>query len=212
MPAKTRAVRSCQSNLKQIGLGLLQYSQDYDEKTVSSEYGGPPPAPYIPWMNVTQPYIKSTQIFNCPSDSSATLYANTPKARDGSSADVGSYGMNSGYYAAAFPGQAARDHSPRFQRLSRLAEPSTTVWVADKRRVGNTFWHFCWPDLASQPSITAGSPRVLPDSGCGQIIERHLETTNVLFCDGHVKALKLDALVKVSPTTTAYAPFTIDSD
>jgi hypothetical protein len=25
---------SCQSNLKQIGLGMLQYTQDYDEKLV----------------------------------------------------------------------------------------------------------------------------------------------------------------------------------
>src|SRR4028118_1558188 len=30
---------SCMSNLKQIGLGALQYSQDYDEKMVSIYYG-----------------------------------------------------------------------------------------------------------------------------------------------------------------------------
>ncbi|MBC8104296.1 MAG: DUF1559 domain-containing protein, partial [Cytophagales bacterium] len=28
---------SCQSNLKQIGLGLIQYSQDYDEKLVPAD-------------------------------------------------------------------------------------------------------------------------------------------------------------------------------
>lgn len=30
---------SCQSNVKQIGLGLLQYSQDYDEKLVRAWSG-----------------------------------------------------------------------------------------------------------------------------------------------------------------------------
>src|ERR1700754_2640985 len=30
---------SCQSNLKQIGLGLLQYSQDYDERMIDAWRG-----------------------------------------------------------------------------------------------------------------------------------------------------------------------------
>lgn len=48
---------SCQSNLKQIALGLLQYQQDYDEKL--------PPAKN--WQDMIMPYVKSQQIFNCPS-------------------------------------------------------------------------------------------------------------------------------------------------
>jgi len=54
--------QSCQSNLKQIGLGLLQYTQDYDEKfppvaAKGANYG---------WADLLQPYVKSTQIFQCP--------------------------------------------------------------------------------------------------------------------------------------------------
>jgi prepilin-type processing-associated H-X9-DG protein len=48
---------SCQSNLKQISLGLLQYVQDYDEKL--------PPAK--PWIDVLMPYLKTEYIFKCPS-------------------------------------------------------------------------------------------------------------------------------------------------
>ena len=48
---------SCQSNLKRIGLGLMQYAQDYDEKLPLAK----------PWIDVLQPYIESEQIFNCPS-------------------------------------------------------------------------------------------------------------------------------------------------
>jgi prepilin-type processing-associated H-X9-DG protein len=47
---------SCQSNLKQIALGIAQYTQDYDEKL--------PPAK--PWIDVLQPYLKSEQLFRCP--------------------------------------------------------------------------------------------------------------------------------------------------
>ncbi len=64
---------SCQSNLKQIGLGALQYIQDYDEKYPTS-YINTPGQPR--WLQVIQPYVKSTQVFACPSntDNSKILY------------------------------------------------------------------------------------------------------------------------------------------
>ena len=55
---------SCQSNLKQIALGIAQYVQDYDEKF--------PPAK--PWIDVLQPYVRSEQIFKCPSVTDAKGY------------------------------------------------------------------------------------------------------------------------------------------
>lgn len=53
---------SCISNLKQIGLGLIQYSQDYDERF-------PPVAAHgaaFGWADAIYPYIKSNQVFQCP--------------------------------------------------------------------------------------------------------------------------------------------------
>ena len=74
---------SCQSNLKQIGLGVMQYIQDYDEKyPIWDEQNGAAPGAFIPanqnnyydgfwtygnWRYYIQPYIKSTQLFTCPS-------------------------------------------------------------------------------------------------------------------------------------------------
>ncbi len=53
---------SCTSNLKQIGLGMMQYTQDYDEKLLPSQ-----PIIRATFVTVLQPYIKSTQVFMCPS-------------------------------------------------------------------------------------------------------------------------------------------------
>ena len=59
---------SCQSNLKQIALGLKQYVQDYDERYPPID-GGTGVAANPGWAYATQPYLKSEQIFQCPSDS-----------------------------------------------------------------------------------------------------------------------------------------------
>ena len=68
---------SCQSNLKQIGLGLIQYEQDNDEslpvRTGTGSFGG--------WVVPILSYTKSTQIFCCPSDYSVpNLLARQPAA------------------------------------------------------------------------------------------------------------------------------------
>ena len=63
---------SCMSNLKQIGLGLVQYVQDYDEKYPQIMLGG---NASFGWSNQIQPYVKSIQILQCPSDSGAPASA-----------------------------------------------------------------------------------------------------------------------------------------
>lgn len=58
LPRDEKLNRSvCQSNLKKISLGLLQYIQDYDERYPIAKN----------WAEATQPYVKSEAIFNCPS-------------------------------------------------------------------------------------------------------------------------------------------------
>ena len=63
---------SCQSNLKQIALGIVQYNQDYDGRYPSVASGvGTTTAPYTApygWASTTQPYLKSTQILQCPTE------------------------------------------------------------------------------------------------------------------------------------------------
>ena len=72
---KARAT-SCLSNMKQIGLGLFMYVQDYDEAypfsyLYLSDYSAAcncnVSEPYKHWSYTLQPYIKNDQIWTCPS-------------------------------------------------------------------------------------------------------------------------------------------------
>jgi len=78
---------TCQSNLKQLGLGVSQYCQDYDGYFplendlrglgISGMFycGGSngTNALYYSWPDRLYPYVKSSQIFNCPDGTSATV-------------------------------------------------------------------------------------------------------------------------------------------
>ena len=68
-------------------------------------------------------------------------------------------------------------------------------------------------DTPTATSITSGTMgRLLGGANVG-IRERHLETTNVLWCDGHVKSVKLDTLVKPSTNPAGRLKyFTIQDD
>ncbi|NUQ01160.1 MAG: DUF1559 domain-containing protein [Armatimonadetes bacterium] len=67
---------SCLSNLKQLTTAVLQYTQDYDERVPIDGYGpyvAPANYPNAPfWDVLILPYVKSQQIYVCPSYSAAT--------------------------------------------------------------------------------------------------------------------------------------------
>jgi len=88
---------SCMSNMKQLGLAFIGYTQDYDEKfpsgsvsstvaTVSAPgsstaasgnatVGGSNTGLGMGWAGSANPYIKSTGIFKCPDDSTQAIAA-----------------------------------------------------------------------------------------------------------------------------------------
>lgn len=80
---------SCMSNEKQIALGFMQYNQDYDERM-------PFHANPAFWIPAIMPYVKSNQLFFCPSDSIHN------SANPITTANI-SYGYNY-YYLSVQPG------------------------------------------------------------------------------------------------------------
>ena len=94
---------TCQSNLKQLGLAFIQYQQDNDENCVpgaESPFGTRFNYIYagLAWAEQMYPYVKSTQIYVCPSDTttypgtttvSYALNINTAYNNNGNTSTVG---------------------------------------------------------------------------------------------------------------------------
>lgn len=203
---------SCLSNMKQVGTGLLMYSQDYDETLARSWYG---PEGYLPttkagatpdrykWMDAIYPYIKNEQVFSCPSAPKDFPYMTRERlpVRD-DNRFYGSYSMNQ----AGGP-----NFSPWGRSLAAVDLPADTVWVVDGSGThpGNGYaYDFYWEPVNNPPAIDATKkPKTLANS----VFERHQETVTVLWCDGHVKATKLDQLAKKNKQNVMYA-FTTQDD
>jgi prepilin-type N-terminal cleavage/methylation domain-containing protein len=70
--AREKARQSaCMSNMKQLGLAVLQYSQDADGTFPAGNHA--PDSWANGWPLTTAPYIKNLGVFRCPSDSLDTM-------------------------------------------------------------------------------------------------------------------------------------------
>jgi prepilin-type N-terminal cleavage/methylation domain-containing protein len=186
---------SCMSNLKQIGLGVMQYTQDYDERYPSQSIGGNGVAHLDRWMDSVYPYVKSEQIFTCPSSSVNNLYKNVNNGRsamsDGGAAYwLGTYVWNVAYWGVASPNRGSFDSAS----IAEIQAPATTINVLERNTaVTNSNAECAWQNIASTTASgfvqNTTSPYTLNNTAFV-----HLDTQNVLFSDGHVKSLNLGAL------------------
>jgi prepilin-type N-terminal cleavage/methylation domain-containing protein/prepilin-type processing-associated H-X9-DG protein len=207
---------SCLSNMKQIGLAALSYAQDYDERTPRNWYGdmgmeattapGDTPVRYK-WMDAIQPYVKNTQVFTCPSASSLLYLPRTSLTAGQTTTQYGSYAYNRAYGQV----DVESDSTPAGKSLSQFSIPAETVWFAEPPGGGPYDFDFRWPDVASNPSITNTSPRKLASGPAEYLIERHQGRTNVLWCDGHVKAMNLDTIARKNSQNVMFM-FTVEDD
>ena len=154
---------SCQSNLKQIGLGVAQYTQDYDEKYPMHEGG-------LRWRQAIYPYLKSAELFACPSN---------PRNKDTADSAVAgvpnipiSYSANMHVFLPPWATSTSSGGGPL--ALSKVNAPATRIMVSE----GLHDYGFMYPDWDNSGSIV----------GVG--FAGHLGTSNYLFADGHVKALR----------------------
>ena len=112
----------------------------------------------------------------------------------------GSYCMNSAYYSTyhgAGRPPVSDAYPPDVWKLSKLDSPATTVWVADSdgafsadgygvKSLGEQRGQFS--DTAPPLSTWHGYMKL------GNLVARHNNRCNILWCDGHVKSMALDAV------------------
>lgn len=159
---------SCQSQMKQMGIALNMYSQDYDELfTPYATLGGH-------WQVLLDPYMKNIQLFFCPSADVRRFISRKVCYRG--------WGVN-GYvrfrtrYALNYGGGAYK--SPRWaapagRSLARIEDPAGTFAVIEAK---------C--NRACPP----GWPKDWTRFDGHWLNKRHNDGINVLYVDGHVKFL-----------------------
>ena len=205
---------SCQSNLKQIGLGFQQYTQDYDGWSPGSTTGN------VSWPSTIFPYIKSEQIFACPSSDDtqtsadyvapATNYQGQT-SNDGSQASLRlvnsglSYAMNliqtgkssggsNGWQTAGFTGTVATPgvNGPKSGFLNIGATASiglNEAQVADSAGTIRIFDAMSTTNSGTSMRSISAEDRTdrLPLNTASKAAKRHFDGFNALFGDGHVK-------------------------
>lgn len=155
---------SCQSNLKQIGMGYLQYTQDYDEKlplqsnatTDTDFFANDSSLPN--WQKDIFPYTKSWQILSCPSslvanasgNNDSSYFANGVILKIGDSRSVASIANTS---------EIITLHEGKYRVLSSVVRPRL-----DGTGVNYAFWVY----NEEQDNL-------------------HFDGGNLLYVDGHVK-------------------------
>jgi len=192
---------SCQSNMKQLGLGFAQYTQDYDEKLplgVNGNLYGQG------WAGQIYPYVKNTQIYTCPSDTTTASSAGDSVVSYAYNvviirSDAGGLGPSIAalqaptktlmlFECSGIPARPANgsDASNQNGNYSAIGEGGGLYAYTTISSGGGTYatgW------LGARTPSSTGHAAQWPDRE-----GRHLETSNFLMADGHVKALRGDAV------------------
>lgn len=158
----------CQSNLHQISLAMQQYVQDNDGAYPQTlDYDG------SHWHNKIVLYIKSPQVFICPSLKSLTILS---PANLGGIADI-TYSYNAGRLTSRDPLLFGRRGN---HESNVISNPSTTFLTACREI-----------EFFEQSSSSCG--RNFHFNGS----RHHSGGTNWSFVDGHVKWLTLNQMAEI---------------
>jgi prepilin-type N-terminal cleavage/methylation domain-containing protein/prepilin-type processing-associated H-X9-DG protein len=169
---KARQV-TCINNLKQIGVALDMYVQDYDERYPQGngwKYGR-----ITGWNQWTAlyPYTKQgwgkDKILSCPSDIGGTTFAGLQGYGANMAVDDASF--QAGFGIWNWTTSVARERA-------ELTRPAETLYATDAG------WDYIYVIPASMRWYGDGSD---PTETTGVDSKRHLGGVNILFCDSHCK-------------------------
>jgi prepilin-type N-terminal cleavage/methylation domain-containing protein/prepilin-type processing-associated H-X9-DG protein len=191
---------TCVSNLKQLGTAALMYAQDWDELWPMVRNGGHQ-GPTI--ANMLQPYIKASQK-NAKPDGSNLWPEDSiwrcPTGQTYNSGDLRSYftvAYNWLWLTSVDPG-SKRDFKGKHydwdqagRPLAAVNQPSDTVMFADAGHSdGPKGTRDTWCNLFSPAARLSNGPQ-----DWVTVVEgRHNQVATVVWCDGHVKPTKTEAV------------------
>jgi len=179
---------SCLSNLKQIGLALIMYTNDYDEcyPTGRTWCGNPSTQQNLQYYQLVNPYVKNWQLFACPSSSRQCANGSIP--HHGVNSMVGqwgvpanfqlSYGYSEYMWNGAFGNAIGCGGVQNAHKSTMWKQPASSVIVADSAGLINSGHRIGW---ANECGVGCNPPRAVDGN------TRHNGGSNVAFMDGHAK-------------------------
>ena len=201
---------SCVNNMKQMGLGVAMYVQDNDGRyPMSSNTDGSGRR----WPDYIFPYVKSAQLFICPSvsESDVTSRGKAWATSTGPTGNHFGYGYNYQYLGNSRV--VARPNFPFTATDSVVIDPARTIAILDSNGVTGATDGTYIVDPPRLVSYADGTPRgsgrssapiaYYPNNSSATDgnetlrslpASRHLEMVAVAFADGHAKAMKPSVL------------------
>jgi prepilin-type N-terminal cleavage/methylation domain-containing protein/prepilin-type processing-associated H-X9-DG protein len=213
--ARERArAATCISNLKQLNLGVMMYSQDYDETfppSWSNMQGEPAGGCWLGmngdgtcdwfWSQIVYPYHKSYQIYDCPSSPGPAAEWFTKNMKI-----AGNYGANGFVIKYDWAGDGSGTSIPQ----AALSAPADTVLTIESGAYTITsdaiyqpcggFWYV--PGAYKDPITDVDSQTNCYGVGILSSLQkdflqgRHFGGVSVGYADGHVKYIRSNGLAQ----------------
>lgn len=188
----------CVSNLRQCGIGLMMYMQEWDDRmpaqdlvaltgfigsSAPRDISGPEEAV---WIGQIYPYLKNAEVMRCKSadDAAVDRFSGMPLG----------LGLNASATSYSWPGGGSGQDGRTWYtpRVGVMSEPSSAMVMADCSSLIFFQTNAGLMDVAyaNAPSgtYTAGSLGV-------DRHKRHVSGSNILFADGHVKSYSPERLL-----------------
>ena len=190
---------NCLSNLKQIGMGITMYAQDYDEiLPYNYSYHSPTTQVYLTWWaDDIQPYVKNYKFLQCPSSGPHGAYTYKREGLPAQYPPVLSKDYLANCVVGTWPGYAGTKNPPFVNNwgnpgvsLSQIQKPAEVIAVFDAGycRTGATIFGEIWApehtDAHPTPSDCSN------DQPSGWVGKKHSGGFNAAFCDGHAKWIR----------------------
>jgi len=153
--ARDRArLTTCISNMRQMGSAFMMYAQDYDETFPYIRFHGNGATKglfTITWKNAIRPYVRTLDVFACPSNPFSRTVAGMPGTAGNTVPGMNSegwevepeqrmpisYSMNS-CASTWYPADTKEGQTSGALRIAQLPRPADTILVAEQKTI--------WPD------------------------------------------------------------------
>jgi prepilin-type processing-associated H-X9-DG protein len=181
LPALSQAKQAangikCANNLSNLGKAVVLYSIDYEDYVPYGFWQNQANGYGAYWFNQIWPYVKSEQIFRCPSYKKRNYYLNIKSGGTVVGSFSGSYGYNN-HIGHNYDNQANYSWPVAVYRLNQLKKP--TPIIAD---VSNQAWFIA--HTMTQTTLLLPSPGI----DGGSFYTPHTTMGNIVYSDGHVKS------------------------